>query len=143
MNYLALDWGRRKVGVALADGETRVALPLLTLPHDDRFLGALADLIDTYAVSDIVVGIPSHPGHANAGEDARAMAAVVGGRFPGVRVHTVDEMFTTAMARAAMHEAGRSGGDDDAAAAAILLQGWVDGILETSRRDDKPGDRDA
>ena len=59
-SYLGIDWGERKIGIALADSETRIAMPLETLPNNERLLESMARIIGERNVREIVIGIPSH-----------------------------------------------------------------------------------
>lgn len=124
--YLALDWGERKVGMALADGETQIAHAHVVVPMSEKIFAIIGDMIAQYDVAVIIVGVPSHRAHGNDGTRARDFATVLTAQFPHVRVHMYDEMFTTKMAQAARKVAGKKGGDDDAEAARILLQEWCD-----------------
>ncbi len=125
-HYLALDWGERKVGMALADGETCIAFAYATVPMSEKIGAVISDVIAEYDVSMILVGVPSHRAHGNNGVGARDFAAMIAARFPSVQVRIADEMFTTKMALAHRRDAGKRGSDDDAEAARILLQEWCD-----------------
>ncbi len=126
MHYLGLDWGERKIGIALSDDETRIAYAHTIMPNDAAVLDTLAQIVAEYNVSTIVIGVPLHTAHGNTGEGARAFAQKIREALPTVTVQCVDEMFTTRLARAGRVAAGKSGGDDDADAARIILQDWLD-----------------
>ena len=57
-SYLELI-GREKVGVAIADSETKMAFSLATFSNDAKLLDA-GEIIRARTVRDIVIGIPSH-----------------------------------------------------------------------------------
>ena len=59
MNYLGLDWGKAKVGVALAHEETRLALAYGVLKNDETFLQNIGALIAKEEIGTIVIGIPA------------------------------------------------------------------------------------
>lgn len=55
-NFLALDVGERRTGVALADAVARLPHPLTTLNQDNQ-IEAVLDIIRAHNVSVIVVGL--------------------------------------------------------------------------------------
>lgn len=57
-NYLALDIGERRIGVALARADSRLPAPLLTLPNDAQFAAKLQQLIGEHEIGQLVVGLP-------------------------------------------------------------------------------------
>ncbi len=127
-HYLALDWGKQKVGMALADAETCIAFAHAVVPMNERITTVVGDVVAEYEVDTILVGVPLHCAHNNNGTGARDFAAMIAARFPSVQVRIIDEMFTTKMAQAHRRDAGKRGGDDDAEAARIFLQEWCDAI---------------
>ena len=58
--WLGIDFGEKRVGVALADDTTRVATPFETLRFRGRsqLLSELQKIVSEYGVSRIVVGLP-------------------------------------------------------------------------------------
>ena len=57
-SIIALDVGTKRVGVALADQNTKFPSPLITLINDDDIWENIADIINKQDVSRIVVGLP-------------------------------------------------------------------------------------
>jgi putative Holliday junction resolvase len=57
---LALDYGRARIGLAIADAETRMAQPLSTMDRINRNedLRRLRELVREHGVKQIVVGLP-------------------------------------------------------------------------------------
>jgi putative Holliday junction resolvase len=131
---IAVDWGERRVGLALSDETRTVARPLATLTRrpGKRFpMRQLLTLLEQHAVADVVVGLPLDPegGEGEAAGAARALAADIA-RSSGRPVALWDERFTTARALQAVREMGgstRGRKDDvDALAATLLLQHYLD-----------------
>lgn len=137
---LGLDFGSRRVGVAVTDTAQRLATPVAFLRRtgdrrqDHR---AVADLVAEYEAVGIVVGLPL----SLSGEVGRAAAAVLAEvdelrHAVDVEVDTVDERLTTRQAAEGLRAAGRAGRDQrqviDAAAATVLLQSWIDREKATS-----------
>ena len=57
---MGLDFGEKRIGVAVTDEAGMMALPLETIPFRGRkqFLGEMIRLIDQHRVKKIVVGLP-------------------------------------------------------------------------------------
>ncbi|MEP7162489.1 MAG: Holliday junction resolvase RuvX [Candidatus Moraniibacteriota bacterium] len=124
--YLGIDWGKAKVGLAIAHGETRLALSLKTLLNDEHLLETLQDLIREEGVSTAVIGLPSHMSHERADSPVEKLGQKLVDL--GILVAYQDEMFTTKRAGQNLIEAGKKavGKQDDAEAARIILQEWLD-----------------
>ena len=62
MKYLALDYGLKRVGVAVSDPEGRMAFPVQTLTRDtrDAFFRDLATVLTSRQPNAIVIGLPLH-----------------------------------------------------------------------------------
>ena len=131
---LALDWGEKRIGVAISDPEQRVAHPLgtLTRRHGKRFpLKQLKFHLDAYHPVGILVGLPleaSGEEGSNA-EKARQAGASVHSKA-GVPIVFWDERMTSARAERAARELGvpirGRRGEVDTLAATILLQNYLD-----------------
>ena len=59
MNVLGIDYGTRKIGIALGSSITKTARPLLLLPVDNTVQESVKKLLTTWRVQKIVLG---HPG---------------------------------------------------------------------------------
>jgi putative pre-16S rRNA nuclease len=132
-----VDWGERRIGLALSDETQTIASPLGTILRraGKRFrMPEFLAHVTTHRPVGLVVGLPLTP----EGEDgpstvaARELAVQLGARTY-LPVELVDERMTTARAHAAIREQeGSTRGrreDVDALAATILLQHY----LETRR----------
>lgn len=62
MKYLSIDYGLKRVGVAVSDPDGRMAFPRCTLNRETRdiFFQALLDLLETEKPGAIVLGLPLH-----------------------------------------------------------------------------------
>jgi putative transcription antitermination factor YqgF len=125
--YLGLDWGKSKIGVALADGETRLAFGYAVWKNDASFPGRLRGLAKEYPLLATVIGVPSHAGQASSEGEIRRFGARLE-KSEGMEVFYFQEMFTTRMAQANRMARGRTkdGWSDDQEAARIILQEWLD-----------------
>jgi putative Holliday junction resolvase len=129
---LALDLGDVRIGVAISDGDRRMAVPVGTVrtgaPQD---LKSVAALVREHAATLVVVGHPlSMSGHA--GPRARAAEEFAGAlrTFLEVPVVMHDERLSTVQADRALRAAGASGRERrrviDRQAATVILQSYLD-----------------
>jgi putative holliday junction resolvase len=129
---LGVDPGTRRVGIAAADLETRMARPLEVIDRrrTDAF-ARIAQLAADLEAQRIVVGRPT----SLSGDEGPAVTAqqlfVAGLReVTTVEVAEWDERLTTVLAERMMLAAGASASirkeNRDAVAAQIMLQGYVD-----------------
>jgi putative Holliday junction resolvase len=134
---LAVDWGERRIGLALSDETQTIASPLGTLTRraGKRFpMPAFLAHVTAHRPVGLVVGLPLTPEglEGPASGLARELATQLGGRTY-LPVELVDERMTTARAHAAIREqdgSTRGRRDEvDALAATVLLQHF----LETRR----------
>jgi putative Holliday junction resolvase len=140
MRFLGVDFGRKRIGLAMSDDTALLARPWRTLTAGGTVgesAASLATLVTTGAdeeladLAGIVVGLPRRLG----GEDndqtplVREFARLLGERTR-LEVHLQDERLTSyeADARLAEHERDwrRRKAKLDAAAAAIILQDFLD-----------------
>jgi len=131
---LAVDWGERRIGLALSDESQTLAQPLTTLTRraGKRFpMRRLLALLEEHAVIGVVVGLPLAPEgtEGEAARQARELAREIARRADRP-VELWDERFTTARALGAVREMGgttRGRKEDvDALAATLLLQHYLD-----------------
>ena len=131
---LGVDWGEKRIGLALSDETQTIAQPLTTLTRraGRRFpMARLLVLLEERSVAGVIVGLPldAAGSEGEAAAAARALAADVA-RRSGRPVALWDERFTTARALQSVREMGGTTrgrkGDLDALAAALLLQHYLD-----------------
>jgi putative Holliday junction resolvase len=129
---LALDYGARRIGLAVSDPEGVFAFPAGCLERSgvERDLAALRELVESRGVVQIVVGLPIHM-NGREGPEARAARAFAAalGRETGRTVHLFDERWTSREAERALGVRGgrsrRARGEIDSAAATLLLRAWL------------------
>ena len=125
---LGIDYGASKIGLALADNETKIAFVYKTIDNDKSFFQKLAQIIAEEAVEKVIIGIPSHTNSEKV-EYAGEKAGKIIEEKIGIPVAYQNEMFTTKMAQANLIERGVKGIKrfDDQEAARLILQEWLDG----------------
>lgn len=143
-HYLGIDYGKSKVGLAMADSETRMAFAYATLENDKNLLQKLAEIVEKENISKIIIGVASYINREEVypvkSRGAGAPSAQFNRASPGeklgnflkdklrIDVEYQDEMFTTREAQRNLIEKGVKGIKryDDQEAARIILQGWLD-----------------
>jgi putative Holliday junction resolvase len=144
MRALGVDFGERRIGLALSDPDGRLALPLAVVERssDAQAVAAIVAIAREHEVELLVVGEPRRIGGAPESEAFRR-AHAFGEKLAaaaGLPLTWIDEAFTSAAAAARLREAGldarRARGKLDAVAAQILLQEALD---RRARPDDGSG----
>lgn len=128
---LALDYGTRRIGVALSDPLGIVARPFAVVAAGENAPGDIARIARENDVERIVVGLPvGLSGHEGpSAELARRLAAEVE-EATGLPVDMIDERFTTRTAEEALVEGGVRRRERrtkvDKVAAAVILQQYLE-----------------
>lgn len=131
---MALDWGERRIGLALSDEIQMIASPLAAVSRrpGKRFpMPALLEHVQQHQPVGIIVGLPLTPegDEGDAARGARELGTLMASRTL-LPLEYLDERFTTARAHRVIREqegSTRGRKDDvDALAAAVLLQGFLD-----------------
>ncbi len=127
---LAVDWGERRIGLAISDPLRMIASPAGFITRRAGKRPPLAKLIERAKALDaveVVLGLPldENGDDTPRATEVRRIAAELE-RRTGMRVQLVDERYTTAAARRAVRALGgrpeERPGDVDALSATVLLQ---------------------
>ena len=153
MRYLAVDYGTRRIGLAVSDETETFASPLSTrerkgMQHD---IAAVMETMRGVGAQGIVMGLPRGLGHEQ-GQNEAAARKFASALHKGLRaaglpdsIEWWDERFSTREALTHLRIAGisqrrsrdSSGTDSvDARAAAIILQGFLDARKNQGRHED-------
>lgn len=127
-NFIALDVGEKRIGVASASTGVKIAIPLTTLEVDGTEIQEIAKIIADENVDTVVIGYPrNQSGEATA---QTVYAESFGERIEGMAPTIVfqDESLTSVMAENQLKALGGTytKGDIDARAAAIILQDYLE-----------------
>lgn len=131
--YLGVDFGSRRIGLAVSDelGITAQALPTLEARTEDDALAAIRGLIDRYGVQEVIVGLPKNMNGTlgPAAEKALAFARRLEEGGPA-KVTMWDERLTSRAAERLLIEAdvrrAKRKRAIDQLAAVLILQGFLD-----------------
>ena len=128
--YLGIDYGTKRVGIAISDGLGLMARPLEVVPRSD-VVSRVEDIISAYNVAGLIIGLPTAlGGHEGASaEGARTLGEELAAAT-GLEVEYVDEKFTSRMAEETLLDKGmkrrKRRETVDKVAAAIILQEYLD-----------------
>ncbi len=133
---LGVDYGERRVGLAVSDPTALIAQPLPTLRRRRGKrppVAAVVRLIEEHEAAEVVLGLPLTPEGEESDwtREVRDFGATVAERA-GVPVHYIDERMTSARAERSMRELGlartarEEKGRIDAVAAVLILQAFLD-----------------
>ena len=132
MNFLAFDYGIKRIGVATGQRLTGTASPQTPLPANNGQPNwdQVGELITQWQPNALIVGLPLNmDGSDNPiTERARKFAKRLHGRFH-LTCHLVDERLSTREARERTGMQGKSdrhAGQLDSAAACIILEQFLD-----------------
>jgi putative Holliday junction resolvase len=131
---VGIDYGNKRVGVAVTDPAQIFAFPLNTFKASeiDKFI---ADYVASENVEAFVVGYPVQLNNEPS-ESVRYVNPFIKKlrkTYPGLPVYLVDERFTSQMALQTMIDGGmkKKGRQNkmiiDMISASIILQSWIDG----------------
>lgn len=123
MKYLGIDWGLKRVGLAVSEGDLASPLATLTIGGLKDGVEKVVEVIKRENIEFVVMGLPE----GEMGKNVRRAAVEFGKQ--GIAVKLVDETLSTQEAKKAMLEAGVSRKrrqDDNRIAAVIILQNFLD-----------------
>lgn len=122
---LGIDYGTKRIGIAIADLETRLAVPVgtVTVSSRDQALQEIEALVHERRVEEIIVGIPiSMDGRRT--EQTRLTEKFIEKlrKTVTIPIHVQDERLTTALAS----QGGTDRATLDERSAVLILQSYLD-----------------
>lgn len=130
---VAIDYGRKRTGIAVTDPMQLIANGLTTVPTH-QLLTFLLDYVQREPVERIIVGLPKQMNN-EASENMKHIEPFVRSlrkRLPDMPVEYVDERFTSVLAHRTMLDAGlkkkdrQNKGLVDEISATIILQSYME-----------------
>ena len=124
MKYLGIDFGTKRVGIAVSDAAGTIAFPRATLPNDAQLFSQLEELVKNEKITCIVVGdTRSHGAKDNpVTTEAEQFVAALQKKL-AVPIERVWELWSSIEAS---RYAPEGQGHNDASAAAVILQRFLD-----------------
>jgi len=130
MTIIGIDYGRKRLGIAVSDAGHRLATPLTVIERREAE-SAICKIAEEQGATGIVVGLPLRTDGKPGGMADEATAFAEGLREQtGLPVEMCDERLSTAQAERAMLDAdvsrARRKKSLDKVAARIILQSYLD-----------------
>ena len=130
---LAIDYGTKRVGIAITDEFQMIASGLCTVRAHDC-MDFLKDYLSKESVSDIVIGLPKdlNDKKTDATPYVKGFAKQIRKEFPDLDVHFIDERFTSKIAFQSMIDGGLKKKDRqnkalvDEVSATLILQSFME-----------------
>jgi putative Holliday junction resolvase len=97
LKVLAIDFGTKRVGIAVGDSELGIALPRETIPNDGKLVDKIKSLVEKEGIGTVVLGLPLTPS-GKEGQRAklvREFASRLRKKLGSVEVVLWDERYTT------------------------------------------------
>lgn len=130
---LAIDYGTRRVGLAVSDRDRRIALPYRTLHVDKNLITTLKEIVEREEVVEVVVGLPLglRGQETPRTQEVRAFVSLLERALP-CPIHLIDERLTSLEAERRLREAGtrpsRNKGRIDQVAAMLILESFLERV---------------
>jgi len=139
--FIALDYGQRRVGIAVSDelGFTAQAQPTITVKNDSDAVNKVGEIIGNYTGVTIVLGLPLDlkGNEGPAAEKVKLFGEKLKSSFPEIiSVDYFDERFTSKQAERTLREMNKKPSRNkekiDALSAVFILQGYLE--LQESKK---------
>jgi RNAse H domain protein, YqgF family len=133
MRLLAIDYGKKRTGIAVSDSLQLIANGLTTV-ETKTLLPFLQDYLSHEQVERFILGLPIQPNGRPSENQARvrSFAGQLAKTFPNIPIEFYDERFTSVLAHQTMLDSGigrkrrRDKALVDEIAATIILQGYME-----------------
>ena len=131
---IGIDYGKKRVGLAVTDPLQIFASPLITV-NTQEFDSFIDNYLKSEVIESFVVGYPVQMNNRPS-ESVKYIDPFISRlskKFPGIPVHLIDERFTSQIALRSMIDGGvkKKGRRDkktvDMVSASIILQSYLDG----------------
>lgn len=123
MKILGVDFGLKKIGLAISEGELAFPLSSLIIKSLDDGVKKITEVVAKEQIGVVILGRPDGEISQKVDKLANLLQKM------GVKVELADETLSTQNAKQAMFKMGisqKKRRDDNAVSAAIILQGYLD-----------------
>ncbi len=129
MKILSIDFGLKRVGLAVGDTDLKIAVPKGTIPNDERLIDKLKKIVEENKVKKIVLGLPLTPS-GKEGQRAklvREFAQNLKSSLPEIEIVLWDERYTTIEAQNRLKELPSKKRKEmiDAVSAQVILEEFL------------------
>jgi putative Holliday junction resolvase len=124
--YLGIDFGANKIGLALADLQTKIATPYKILIKEKDPIAKIKEICQQENIEKIIVGLPIGLKGVNS-EQYKKVADFINKLKQEIKIEIIeqDEKMTSIYAQKLMRETKYKKSDDDVAAM-LILQSYLD-----------------
>jgi putative holliday junction resolvase len=126
MQYIGIDYGTKRIGLALGDSETKIASPFKVVSNIEE----VATVIAEEKAGIAVIGMPYSLQEKKSGQTGLTEDRVI--RFvqelkkiSGIKIIEIDERLTTKQAKS-LDRHSKAKADKDAISAMLILQAYFD-----------------
>jgi putative Holliday junction resolvase len=144
MKYLGVDYGQKKIGIAISDDRASMAFPRDIIINDDKHIEYINHLCDQEEIKDIVIGKSvDYQGKDNSVEKKITAFIKILNTDKKYIIHRIDERMTTSLISSENRyhfqkkqtsktfsknakSVRENTKDDDAKVAALILQNFLD-----------------
>ncbi len=126
MKYLGIDYGEKKIGLAIADSETKIASPYKILVNQGNILSKISEICQKENIDKIVVGMPLTLKSSTSKQTKKVLNFIDKlKKTTYLPIIEQDERLSSAYAQKLLKEMKVKHLDDDVAAM-IILQSYLD-----------------
>lgn len=123
---LGIDYGAKKVGLALAETETRVATPWRIISNSQDLIAKISQICQEENIDKIVIGVPLSLQGAMSKQAMTVLDFIIKIKKQlNIEVVEQDEKLTSLYAQKLLQGTGKM---DDDVAAMLLLQSYLDKV---------------
>lgn len=126
MRYLGIDYGLKKIGLAIGDDEVKIASPFEVIPAKGA-IEKILKIFDEERIDALVVGVPKKVGNFHSNEQLKLTEEFIEklkSEF-GVEVYQINESYTSKESQRLQKEQGAIA-EEDALSAMLILQEYLD-----------------
>ena len=144
MKYLGVDYGQKKIGIAVSDDDGKIAFPREIIKNDGLEIDHINNLCEKEGIKDIVIGKSiDFTGKDNSIESLVTEFINILNKDNKYTIHRIDERFTTSLIASENRfhfqkdqtsknfsknakSVRENSKDDDAKVASVILQNFLD-----------------
>lgn len=129
MRFLSIDYGDKRIGVAISDPTGTIARELDVIENNQDFFEKFERFLIEYEVTEVIIGKPLS---VKTGESTEQTGKVENfsekllTRFSFVKLHWMDERFTSSIIHESFRGDAKKPKHIDGMSAALILQGFLD-----------------
>jgi len=127
-NYIGLDIGSKRIGVAISKGDVSIAYPLLTINVDGTENEKITEIVKKENIDVVVVGYPRNQNGESTEQTEFTEKFIDKIKIDLPEIVYQDESMTSVLAEEALKLSGKPyvKSDIDSKAAAIILQDYLE-----------------